>query len=68
MRVLTVPRYTGSGEDHWQSHLERSDAAIARVHQRDWNRVDRQEWAAGDPGPAPFAVGSSAGTHPRGGQ
>lgn len=44
MRVLTVPGYTGSGEDHWQSHLERSDAAIVRVHQRDWNRVDRQEW------------------------
>lgn len=28
MRVLTVTGYTGSSDDHWQSHLERSDADI----------------------------------------
>ncbi|MER8031640.1 alpha/beta hydrolase [Streptomyces bauhiniae] len=44
MRFLTVPGYTGSGPDHWQTHLEQDFAGFSRVVQRDWETVDRDRW------------------------
>jgi predicted alpha/beta hydrolase family esterase len=46
MHFLTVPGYTGSGPDHWQSHLERDFQGFSRVVQRDWDTVDRDRWVA----------------------
>jgi len=42
--VLIVPGLGGSGEQHWQTHLERSLPAAARVHQSDWERPDLSQW------------------------
>lgn len=44
--LLTIPGYTNSGPDHWQSHWERLHRAIRRVEQRDWDRPEPAEWAA----------------------
>ncbi|PYC78244.1 alpha/beta hydrolase [Streptomyces tateyamensis] len=46
MHFLTVPGYTGSGPDHWQTHLEQEFADFSRVVQRDWETVDRDRWVA----------------------
>ncbi len=46
MRVLTVPGYTGSGPEHWQSLWERSRPEFRRVEQRDWDEPRRAEWVA----------------------
>lgn len=43
--VLIVPGLGGSGEDHWQTHLERSFASAARVQQTDWDRPDLAAWS-----------------------
>ena len=43
--LLTVPGYTNSGPDHWQSHWERADPMMRRVEQRDWDRPDPVAWA-----------------------
>ena len=45
-RVLTVPGFTGSGPDHWQSHWERQNPDYVRVEQEDWERPDRDAWVA----------------------
>jgi len=42
--VLIVPGLGGSGEQHWQTHLERSLPDAARVHQSDWDRPDLTQW------------------------
>ena len=42
--VLIVPGLGGSGEQHWQTHLERSLPHAARVHQSDWDRPDLTQW------------------------
>jgi uncharacterized protein len=42
--VLIVPGLGGSGEHHWQTHLERSLPDAARVHQNDWDRPDLTQW------------------------
>lgn len=42
--LLTVPGYTGSGPDHWQSRWERNHPAIRRVQQSDWDRPERESW------------------------
>lgn len=44
MKILTVPGYTGSGPEHWQSHWERRSSSIERVEQRDWDRPVRETW------------------------
>jgi uncharacterized protein len=42
--VLIVPGLGGSGDQHWQTYLERSLPETARVHQDDWNRPDLLKW------------------------
>ncbi len=42
--ILIVPGLGGSGENHWQSHLEKSRPHAARVHQADWDRPERAVW------------------------
>ncbi|MGW0749860.1 RBBP9/YdeN family alpha/beta hydrolase [Streptomyces sp. NPDC002587] len=44
MHFLTVPGYTGSGPDHWQTHLENTYAGFSRVVQDDWESVERDRW------------------------
>ena len=44
--ILTVPGWTGSGPDHWQSRWERADPTIRRVEQADWNAPDVAAWVA----------------------
>ncbi|AWZ06334.1 MULTISPECIES: alpha/beta hydrolase [unclassified Streptomyces] len=46
MHYLTVPGYTGSGPDHWQTHLENTYEGFSRVVQDDWARVERDRWVA----------------------
>ncbi|MEU2234434.1 RBBP9/YdeN family alpha/beta hydrolase [Streptomyces vietnamensis] len=46
MHYVTVPGYTGSGPDHWQTHLENTYAGFSRVVQDDWATVDRDRWVA----------------------
>jgi predicted alpha/beta hydrolase family esterase len=46
MRWLTVPGYTSSGPEHWQSHLERTYGGFGRVVQDDWESPDRDQWTA----------------------
>ena len=46
VRYLVVPGWTGSGPDHWQTHLERSYRGFSRVEQADWDVVERDEWVA----------------------
>jgi serine hydrolase len=43
-QLLIVPGLGGSGEHHWQTHLERSYPEAARVHQIDWNRPESVAW------------------------
>jgi predicted alpha/beta hydrolase family esterase len=43
-RILTVPGYTNSGPEHWQTHWEAEHANVRRVIQRDWDRPVRDEW------------------------
>jgi predicted alpha/beta hydrolase family esterase len=42
--ILIIPGLGGSGPHHWQTCLERSFPATARVHQDDWDRPDRGTW------------------------
>ncbi len=42
--VLIVPGLGGSGERHWQTHLERSRPDALRVHQADWDRPHFGHW------------------------
>jgi uncharacterized protein len=42
--ILVVPGLGGSGEQHWQTHLERSFSNAARVHQDDWDRPHLMRW------------------------
>lgn len=44
--VLTVPGYTGSGPQHWQTLWEAADPSFVRVQQPDWDRPDRDLWIA----------------------
>lgn len=43
--ILIVPGLGGSGPDHWQSRWERQLSTARRVHQRDWDAPDLDEWA-----------------------
>jgi uncharacterized protein len=45
-QLLTVPGFTGSGPNHWQSLWENADSTIIRVEQADWNRPEIEEWSA----------------------
>ncbi|HYO47245.1 MAG TPA: alpha/beta hydrolase [Gemmatimonadota bacterium] len=44
--ILTVPGWTGSGPDHWQSLWERERSGVRRVEMPDWDRPRREEWTA----------------------
>lgn len=42
--VVIVPGLGGSGETHWQTHLQRSLPNATRVQQDDWERPDLTRW------------------------
>jgi predicted alpha/beta hydrolase family esterase len=44
--LVIVPGLGGSGETHWQTHLEQSFAQAVRVQQDDWERPDLEKWVA----------------------
>lgn len=46
VRYLIVPGWQGSGDDHWQSHWQRSLPNGTRVEQRDWLTPRREDWVA----------------------
>lgn len=45
-RLLTVPGLHGSGDEHWQTWLERRHRGSVRVVQDDWSAADLDVWAA----------------------
>ena len=42
--VLIIPGLGGSGEHHWQTHLERSHPGAERVYQDDWDNPQLAYW------------------------
>ena len=44
--ILILPGYGDSGDDHWQTHWERSDPACRRVVQDDWLEPKRIDWVS----------------------
>jgi predicted alpha/beta hydrolase family esterase len=42
--VLIIPGLGGSGEHHWQTHLERSNPGAKRVYQDDWDNPELPYW------------------------
>ncbi|PLR29424.1 alpha/beta hydrolase [Chimaeribacter arupi] len=47
MHFITVPGYTNSGPQHWQTLLEEKYPQIIRVQQQDWDCPARQAWIDG---------------------
>ncbi|WP_206602441.1 RBBP9/YdeN family alpha/beta hydrolase [Chimaeribacter coloradensis] len=47
MHFITVPGYTNSGPEHWQTRLEQKYPQIIRVQQQDWACPARQAWIDG---------------------
>jgi len=45
--VLIVPGLGGSGETHWQTHLQRSLSGVTRVEQDDWDGPELTSWLDG---------------------
>lgn len=43
-RILTVPGLFSSGQDHWQTHWEKTLPNIERIHQRDYENAVCSEW------------------------
>lgn len=46
LRLLIVPGLHGSGEEHWQTWLERRHHGSVRVAQDDWSTADLERWSA----------------------
>jgi predicted alpha/beta hydrolase family esterase len=44
--ILIIPGWSGSGPDHWQSRWEAKLPTARRVMQADWDRPEREAWAA----------------------
>jgi len=44
--LLIIPGLGGSGPDHWQTRWEQKLSTARRVHQRDWDKPQRDEWVA----------------------
>lgn len=44
VRLLVLPGLGGSGPEHWQTRWEACEPGCARVHQREWDHPDRDEW------------------------
>jgi predicted alpha/beta hydrolase family esterase len=42
--IVIVPGLGGSGETHWQTHLQRSLPNVTRVPQDDWERPELTRW------------------------
>jgi uncharacterized protein len=42
--IVIVPGLGGSGETHWQTHLQRSLPSVTRVQQDDWERPELTRW------------------------
>src|ERR1700685_2859939 len=42
--IIIVPGLGGSGETHWQTHLQRSLPNVTRVQQDDWERPELSLW------------------------
>jgi uncharacterized protein len=64
--ILIVPGLGGSGEHHWQTHLERTLPGAVRVQQGDWDRPDLSAWlerlaSAVEARPDPVVVAHSLG-------
>jgi uncharacterized protein len=43
-RIVIVPGLGGSGETHWQTHLQRSLPNTTRVQQDDWEKPELAPW------------------------
>ncbi|MDD3078489.1 MAG: alpha/beta fold hydrolase [Paludibacter sp.] len=41
-----IPGYQGSGPDHWQTWIEKTQPNFQRVQQRDWDCPNVDEWVA----------------------
>lgn len=46
VRLLIVPGLHGSGDDHWQSWLQRRTPGAVRIELPDWGQTDLTRWAA----------------------
>jgi len=46
VRLLIVPGLHGSGPDHWQSWLERTQPGAVRISIEDWGQPDLDRWAS----------------------
>jgi uncharacterized protein len=44
LRLLVLPGLGGSGPEHWQTRWEACEPGCARVHQREWDRPQLDEW------------------------
>ncbi|MCO4055103.1 MAG: alpha/beta hydrolase [Bosea sp.] len=44
--ILIIPGWGGSGPEHWQTRWEGKLSTARRIIQPDWNKPDRQIWAA----------------------
>jgi uncharacterized protein len=42
--ALLLPGIGNSDSNHWQSHWEKTHASFLRIHQRDWENPDCEEW------------------------
>jgi uncharacterized protein len=42
--IIIVPGLGGSGETHWQTHLQRSLPNVTRVQQDDWDKPELTRW------------------------
>jgi predicted alpha/beta hydrolase family esterase len=42
--ILMLPGLGGSGPDHWQTLWEKANPGFRRVHARDWEHPEREEW------------------------
>jgi hypothetical protein len=44
IKILTIPGYGGSGEDHWQTYWENEIENTVRVEQEDWDNPQLDLW------------------------
>lgn len=43
-KTITVPGFTGSGEEHWQTYWERSDPTMVRFAPASWDEPKLTDW------------------------
>lgn len=44
--IIILPGIGGSGEEHWQTHWERSNPRARRFQPTNWNQPDLSDWIA----------------------